>query len=231
MMPYRIIILLYYMKGERMAKLGRPYKYHEDEVRPVTISLRIPPDLAEELKAYAAQHRQSITDVVMDGIRMRLDTPADPRDLILSDDNTVIPEVQEMIRAAVQAEVGRVSAFSQPHSHTPRGTPPEAAAEPAPALSSDDNTVLQETEGTAPADAPEAVAAQIDQHISRLEDRIHEMQSRNGESTDTVPDIAHDDNTVLQENAVALKQCKNGHAPYPGSKSECPTCVRERKQR
>ena len=176
MMPYRIIILLYYMKGERMAKLGRPYKYHEDEVRPVTISLRIPPDLAEELKAYAAQHRQSITDVVMDGIRMRLDTPADPRDLILSDDNTVIPEVQEMIRAAVQAEVGRVSAFSQPHSHTPRGTPPEAAAEPAPALSSDDNT-------------------------------------------------------VLQENAVALKQCKNGHAPYPGSKSECPTCVRERKQR
>src|SRR5207253_1017847 len=77
--------------------------------------------------------------------------------------------------------------------------PPEAAAEPVPEISHDDNTVLQKTEGTAPADASEAVAAQIDQHITRLEDRIHEMQSRNGESTDTVPDIAHDDNTVLQK--------------------------------
>ena len=65
MMPYRIIILPYYMKGEKMAKRGRPYKYHEDEVRPVTISLRIPPDLAEQLKAYAAQHRQKVMEPVI----------------------------------------------------------------------------------------------------------------------------------------------------------------------
>src|SRR5438094_5631767 len=214
-------------------KPGRPPVYQSKDEKPATVSLRIPRDLYDQAQKYVKQRSpMTLTDLLLDGLRLRLETPADPRDLILSDDNTVIQEVQEMIRAAVQAEVGRVSAFMQPHSPTPRVTPPpEAAAEPVPEISHDDNTVLQETEGTAPADAPEAVAAQIDQHITRLEDRIHEMQSRNGESTDTVPDIAYDDNTVLQENAVALKQCKNGHAHYPGSKSECPTCVRKRKQR
>jgi len=105
-----------------------------------------------------------------------------------------------MIQAAVQREIGKLSSFMQPHVNL-QGVmpPPEAAAEPVPALLHDDNTVLQETEGTAPADAPEAIEAQIDQHITRLEHRVHEMQSLNGESTDTVPEISHDDNTVLQE--------------------------------
>ena len=216
-----------------MAKKGRPFVYQSDTEKPVTVSLRIPRDVYKQVERYVHRHPgMTLTEFMLDGIRLRLATPADPRDIILSDDNTVMQEVQEMIRAAVQAEVGKLGAFLPPHVNR-QGVipPPEAAAEPTPALSHDDNTVLQKTEGTAPADAPEAIAAQIDQHITRLEHRVHEIQSEDGESTDTVPDIAHDDNTVLQENAVALKQCKNGHAPYPGSKSECPTCVRERKQR
>jgi len=216
-----------------MAKKGRPFAYQSDTEKPVTISVRLPRDENKQVERYVKMHpSMTLTELVLDGIRLRLDTPADPRDIILSDDNTVMQEVQEMIRAAVQAEVGKLGAFMPPHFNR-QGVipPPEAAAEPTPALAHDDNTVLQKTEGTAPADAPEAIEAQIDQHITRLEHRVHEMQSRNGESTDTVPELSHDDNTVLQENAVALKQCKNGHAPYPGSKSECPTCVRERKQR
>jgi hypothetical protein len=30
---------------------------------------------------------------------------------------------------------------------------------------------------------------------------------------------------------VGMKQCKKGHAPYPATKAECPTCVRDRKQK
>ena len=214
-------------------KPGRPPVYQSKDEKPATVSLRIPRDLYDQAQKYVKQRSpMTLTDLLLDGLRLRLETPADPRDIILSDDNTVMQEVQEMIRAAVQAEVGKLGDFMPPHFNR-QGVipPPEAAAEPTPALAHDDNTVLQKTEGTAPADAPEAIAAQIDQHITRLEHRVHEMQARNGESTDTVPELSHDDNTVLQENAVALKQCKNGHAPYPGSKSECPTCVRERKQR
>jgi hypothetical protein len=29
---------------------------------------------------------------------------------------------------------------------------------------------------------------------------------------------------------AGMKQCQKGHAPYPASKPECPTCARERKQ-
>jgi hypothetical protein len=30
---------------------------------------------------------------------------------------------------------------------------------------------------------------------------------------------------------TGMRQCRNGHDPYPMSRSECPTCVRNRKQR
>jgi hypothetical protein len=87
----------------------------------------------------------TLTEFVLDGIQLRLDTPADPRDLILSDDNTVIQEVQEMIRAAVQAEIGKLSDFLGPRFSTPGDTSaPEAAAPPGTDLSYNGNTVLQE---------------------------------------------------------------------------------------
>ena len=38
-----------------MAKLGRPFTYQSEEERPVTVSLRIPRDLAEQMKRYAAR--------------------------------------------------------------------------------------------------------------------------------------------------------------------------------
>lgn len=139
-----------------MAKLGRPYKYEEDEVRPVTISLRIPPELAEQLKAYAARHRQSVTDIVIDGIRMRLETPTDPRDIILSDDNTVIQEVQDMIQIAVEREVDKRQAFmASAHGALTVPPAPEAPAAPTPTLSYDNNTIIQETAEAAPVDVPD----------------------------------------------------------------------------
>src|SRR5262245_56491861 len=128
-----------------MAKLGRPFVYQSDDEKPVTVSLRIPRNLAGQLKRYAAMHSQSITEEVIDGIKMRLETPADPSDIILSDDNTVIQELQEMIQAAVQAEIGKLDSFMGSGFDAFKLAPaPEASAEPVPELSYDSNTVLQE---------------------------------------------------------------------------------------
>ena len=129
-----------------MAKLGRPSVYQSDAEKPVTVSLRLPRDVYEQAQRYVGMRLpMTLTDLLLDGLRLRLDTPADPRDLILSDDNTVMQEVQKIIRAAVQAEIGKLSDFMGPHFNTLGVMPtPEAPAEPIPEISHDDNTVLQQ---------------------------------------------------------------------------------------
>ncbi len=112
-----------------MAKLGRPFVYQSDTEKPVTVSVRIPRDVYSQVERYVKMHPgTTLTEFVLDGIRLRLATPADPRDIILSDDNTVMQEVQEMIRAAVQREVGKLSAFMPPHVTRPGVIPPPEAA-------------------------------------------------------------------------------------------------------
>src|SRR5215212_19630 len=96
-------------------------------------SLRLPRDVYDRVARYVKRHPgMTLTAFFLEGARLRLDTPADPRDIILSDDNTVIQEVQEMIRAAVQAEIGKVSDFMGPHVSTPGSTP--ASEGPAPSV-------------------------------------------------------------------------------------------------
>jgi hypothetical protein len=80
-----------------MAKKGRPFVYQSEDEKPVAVSLRLPRDLYDRVEQYVKMHLgTTLTEFLLDGVRLRLDTPADPRDLILSDDNTVIQEVQEM---------------------------------------------------------------------------------------------------------------------------------------
>src|SRR6266487_5323958 len=103
---------------------GRPPTYQSEDEKPATVSLRIPRDVYTQVERYVKMHPgMTLTEFMLDGIRIRLDPPADPRDLILSDDNTVIQEMQEMIRAAVQREVGKLSAFMQPHASLPGAIP------------------------------------------------------------------------------------------------------------
>src|SRR5712691_687718 len=129
-----------------MAKRGRPFAYESDAEKPVTVSLRIPRDVYEQAKRYVGmRHPMTLTDLLLDGLRLRLDTPADPRDIILSDYNTVIQELQEMIQAAVQAEIGKLRHIMRPHFSTPGVIPtPYAPTEPVLELSHYYNTVLQE---------------------------------------------------------------------------------------
>ena len=127
-------------------KPGRPDKYHSDTERPVNVSLRIPRDLYEQAERYRRMRSLTLTELLLDGLRLRLETPADPRDIILSDDNTVMQALQEMIQTAVQAEIGKLRDFTGPHLSIPGLiATPEAPAEPVPELSHDNNTVLQES--------------------------------------------------------------------------------------
>jgi len=157
-----------------MANLGRKPVYQSADEKPVLVSLRIPRDVYEQVERYLKMHpRMTLTEFILDGIRLRLETPADPRDMILSDDNTVIRELQEMIRTQVQAEIGKLQDFmgsamdalklsptpeaaaavipvpgyevTPGHSVVTDDVPaPAAAAEPVPPLVYDGNTVLQE---------------------------------------------------------------------------------------
>jgi hypothetical protein len=129
--------------------MSRPPTYQSDAERPTTVSVRIPQELYAQAKQYVAMRRISLTELLLDGLRLRLDTPADPRDILVSQDNTVIQEMQAMIRAAVQQEVGILRDFLGPQAAAVglRLTP-EAPAAPMQEKSYDDNnTVIQEEAG------------------------------------------------------------------------------------
>jgi hypothetical protein len=67
-------------RTKHMAKKGRPFTYQSDEERPVTISLRVPKELHTRLDRYAKQHRQHISELLIDGIEWRIGD-GDPRGL------------------------------------------------------------------------------------------------------------------------------------------------------
>ena len=99
--------------------VGRPKTYHSQEEKPVTVSLRIPRDVYEQARRYVDRRPpMTLTELLLDGLQLRLETPADPRDMIVSDDNTVIQELQKMVDAAVQAALlqrsGTVTPLAQP---------------------------------------------------------------------------------------------------------------------
>jgi hypothetical protein len=134
-----------------MAKLGRPSVYQSDAEKPVTVSLRLPRDVYEQARRYVGRRPSlTLTDLLLDGLRLRLETPADPRDIILSDDNTVMQELQEMVDAAVQKALAQGST-APPALDTPTPTPaPEAPALPGHDIAHDNNTVLQKNAARRP---------------------------------------------------------------------------------
>ena len=62
-----------------MAKKGRPFTYQSDDDRPVTISVRLPAELTDLVKRYAAAHGQMpISELVREGLEWRIGD-GDPR--------------------------------------------------------------------------------------------------------------------------------------------------------
>ena len=127
-----------------MAKKGRPFVYQSEDEKPVPVSLRLPHDVYDRVARYVKRHPgMTLTAFFLEGVQLRLDTPADPRDLILSDDNTVIRELEEMVEAAVQRALAKERA-TRPARDT---SPPAPAPEPPPPVaevSYNGNAVIQE---------------------------------------------------------------------------------------
>jgi ribbon-helix-helix CopG family protein len=86
-----------------MPKRGRPFTYPDDAERPETISLKVPRDLAERLRRHARMHGTSMSQVILEGLAMRLDTPVDPRELaaMAREDDALQAELRAMIDTAV----------------------------------------------------------------------------------------------------------------------------------
>src|SRR6266403_2268373 len=109
-----------------MAKLGRPFVYQSEDEKPVTVSLRIPRDLYDRMSRYAARHRQSITELLLDGLTWRLEQD-DPRRESMGDisnyDNTVLQEKGSARRT------GRPSTMREPILNLLREHPEGLSAE------------------------------------------------------------------------------------------------------
>jgi hypothetical protein len=124
-----------------MAERGRKKMFQSKEEWAVVVSLRVPRDVYDQVQRYLKMHpRMTLTEFILDGIRLRLETPADPRDMILSDDNTVIRELQEMVDAAVQRALAREKTAPPALDAAPHAPAPET---PAPDSVYDDNTIIQ----------------------------------------------------------------------------------------
>jgi hypothetical protein len=128
-----------------MVKKGRPFVYQSEEEKPVTVSLRLPRDVYRQVERYVKMRPgMTLTEFFREGARLRLDTPTDPRDIISSDDNTVIRELEEMVEAAVRRALAKERTVPPALDTTTPAPAPEAPAQPNTDLASNGNTVLQE---------------------------------------------------------------------------------------
>jgi hypothetical protein len=93
--------------------MARPPKYATAHDKPVSVTLRFPRDLYDEAQRHAQRRQTTLTEVVLEGVRLRLETPIDPRDILVSQDKTVMQELRQMIADEVQAALA-----AQPH-HAP----------------------------------------------------------------------------------------------------------------
>jgi hypothetical protein len=118
---------------------GRPLTYESPDERPVSVSLRLPRALYDQLQQRVSQRRLTMTEALLQGAQLWLDTPPDPREARLSDGgNTVMQEWKERFAALAtsmqtQVETALLAALNA------GGHQPSAAI-----LSDNSNTVLQE---------------------------------------------------------------------------------------
>jgi DNA invertase Pin-like site-specific DNA recombinase len=82
--------------------MARPPKYASDEDKPVSVTFRIPRDLYDQAQQHAKRRQTTLTELVCEGLQMRLETPTDPRDILATQDSTVMQELRQMIADEVQ---------------------------------------------------------------------------------------------------------------------------------
>ena len=117
--------------------MARPPKYESEAEKPVNVSLRLPRDLYDQAQHHARRRHTTLTELIVEGLRMRLEAPTDPRDIIAAQDIPAMQELKQMIAAEVHA----ILAAQRPPIAEPA---PETSAPPARTFShGKHNTVMQ----------------------------------------------------------------------------------------
>src|SRR4030095_4101742 len=98
---------------DKETTMARPPKYATEHDKPVSVTLRFPRHLYDEAQHHAKRRQTTLTELVLEGVRLRLETPTDPRDILVLQDNTVMQELRQMIADEVQA------ALAAQHRHAP----------------------------------------------------------------------------------------------------------------
>lgn len=89
--------------------MARPPKYASEEDKPVSVTLRLPRDLYDQAQHHAKRRQTTLTELVREGLQMRLETPTDPRDILATQDITVMRELRQMIAEEVRAALATQS--------------------------------------------------------------------------------------------------------------------------
>ena len=100
--------------------MARPPKYASEEEKPVSVTLRLPRNLYNQAQQHARRRQTTLTELVREGLQMRLETPTDPRDILATQEITVMQELRQMIAAEVQAALA---------AQTPEATAPRQRAD------------------------------------------------------------------------------------------------------
>lgn len=89
--------------------MARPPKYASEDDKPVSVTLRLPRNLYDQAQQHARRRQATLTELVREGLQLRLETPTDPRDILVSQDTTVMQELRRMIVDEVQAALAAQS--------------------------------------------------------------------------------------------------------------------------
>src|SRR5215813_3739026 len=89
--------------------MARPPKYASEEEKPVSVTLRIPRTLYDQAQQHAKRRQTTLTALIVEGLQLRLETPIDPRDVLATQDITVMQELRQMIAEEVQAALAAQS--------------------------------------------------------------------------------------------------------------------------
>ena len=144
---------------------GRPPAYQSDEEKPVSVSLRIPRPLYDQVQHQASQRRITLTTAILDGLALWLQHPADPRESLAYDNsNTVMQQLQDQEQrlTALEAALAKRSiatpAVSRNSVHKPQDNIPY----------DNGNTAIQESAVAMPASTEPSAVPLVDTRNVRL---------------------------------------------------------------
>jgi hypothetical protein len=92
--------------------MARPPKYATKEDKPVSVTFRIPRDLYDQAQQHAKRRQTTLTELVCEGLQMRLETPTDPRDILVMQNSAVMQELRQMIAEEVQAALATQRSYA-----------------------------------------------------------------------------------------------------------------------